>query len=96
MTETFEFISTRDGGQFDLYYNTEKAGEITFQWDGERRMAIDHTEVFEGFNGKGIGKKLVQHCVHYAREKGYQIKTICPFAAKVFDVEETYNDLRYY
>lgn len=96
MTETFELITTPEGGKFDLYYNSEKAGEITFQWDGDHQIAIDHTEVFEGFNGKGIGKKLVAQCVNYAIEKDYRIKTICPFAAKVFDGEEAYQEIRYF
>lgn len=95
MTETFVFINTEIGGQFDMLENNIRAGEITFKWDGDHRIAIDHTEVFDGFNGKGIGKKLVLHCVQFAREKGYRIKTICPFAAKVFDETEDFKDIRY-
>lgn len=95
-TDTFVLVDTATGGKFDLLLNQKNAGEITFVWEGENRIAIDHTEVFEGFNGKGIGKKLVHHAVEYAREKGYKIKTICPFAAKVFDQEKAYEDVRYF
>lgn len=96
MIETFEWISTDTGGKFELFYSGEKAGEISFQWEGPNQMAIDHTEVFEGFSGKGIGKKLVKYSVDFAREKGCLIKTICPFAAKVFDETEAYKAIQYY
>ena len=95
MSSIFQSISSPEGGGFTLIIGKEKAGEVTYKWEGENRIAIDHTEVFEGFNGQGIGKKLIHHVVEFAREKGYKIKTICPFAAKVFDQETAYADLRY-
>ncbi len=95
MEINFELTTSREGGRFTLLIDNQKAGEVTYKWEEQDQIAIDHTEVFEGFNGQGIGKKLIQHVVEYAREKGYKIKTICPFAAKVFDQETAYADIRY-
>ena len=52
-----------------------------------------NTEVNEGNNGKGFGKKMVAKAVEFAREKNIKIIPLCPFAKKVFDKTPEFRDV---
>ncbi len=66
---------------------------MTFVFAGNDKIIIDHTEVNEGNNGKGFGKKMVAKAVEYAREKNIKIIPLCPFAKKVFDKTPEIRDV---
>jgi uncharacterized protein len=66
---------------------------MTYTWAGDSKFIIDHTEVNEGFNGKGVGKKLVLAAVDYARANNVKIIPLCPFAKSVFDKTEEIRDV---
>jgi uncharacterized protein len=57
------------------------------------KMIIEHTEVDESLNGKGIGKQLVATGVEYARLHQLKIIPLCPFAKSIFDRVEAYRDI---
>ena len=67
-------------GDFEIYEDGEKAGEMTYTWAGTDKFIIDHTGVDEPFNGKGYAKQLVYAGVEYAREKGIKEIPLCPYA----------------
>jgi predicted GNAT family acetyltransferase len=81
-------------GRFVLYQNDEFAGEMTYVWAGTSRFIIDHTGVEESFNGRGLGKQLVMKAVEYARDNALKILPLCPFAKKVFDKDDSIQDVR--
>lgn len=64
--------------------NGEKAGEMTYSIPNSDFIIIDHTEVEEDFNGKGVGKKLLYKIVEIARDKELKILPLCPFAHAMF------------
>uniref|UniRef100_UPI003F4EE812 GNAT family N-acetyltransferase n=1 Tax=Flavobacterium ovatum TaxID=1928857 RepID=UPI003F4EE812 len=64
---------------------------MTFVYAGTGKFIIDHTEINLSYNGKGLGKKLVEHAVSFALKKGYTIVPLCPFAKKVFDKTPEYR-----
>lgn len=82
-------------GRFVIYENEEEAGEMTYTWAGENKFIIDHTGVQERFGGKGYGKQLVMKSVEFAREKEIKILPLCPYAKKVFDSDNSLNDVRF-
>jgi predicted GNAT family acetyltransferase len=90
-------IMNRDDGHRGKFF-TEKDGkilaEMTYVWAG-KKFIIDHTEVSEELAGMGIGKKLVHKAVEMAREKSVKILPLCPFAKKVFDKTEEYQDVMF-
>ena len=43
-------------------------------------MVITHTLTYEGNEGKGIGKLLVQAAVEYAQQQQLKIVPLCSFA----------------
>ena len=80
-------------GYFYILVDGKQEGKMTFVFAGPDKIIIDHTEVNEGNNGKGFGKKMVAKAVEYAREKGIKIIPLCPFAKKVFDKTPEFRDV---
>ncbi|WP_268848840.1 GNAT family N-acetyltransferase [Flavobacterium aestivum] len=80
-------------GFFHIDVNGKTEAKMTFVFAGPDKIIIDHTEVNEGNNGKGYGKKLVAKAVEYAREKNIKIIPLCPFAKKVFDKTPEFKDV---
>ncbi|WDT68568.1 GNAT family N-acetyltransferase [Cloacibacterium sp. TD35] len=89
-------IQHQDNGKKGVFFieeNGEIIAEMTYVWSGEDKIIIDHTEVSEKLGGKGIGKQLVHKAVEMAREKHIKILPLCPFAKRVFDKIEEYQDV---
>lgn len=78
-------INDERKGYFEALEDGKQAGMMTYTWAGDSKFIIDHTEVNEEFNGKGVGKKLVMAAVDYARTNNIKIIPLCPFAKSVFD-----------
>lgn len=83
MTITQRLLGTK--GFFIATVDEKEAGVMSYTQAGSDLFIIDHTEVHEGFEGKGVGKKLVLAAVAHAREKGMRIMPLCTFAKSVFD-----------
>ncbi len=81
-------------GRFVLFENDEQAGELTYRRVGKTKFIIDHTGVDEKFGGKGFGYQLVMESVEYARKNNLKIIPLCPFAKRVFDKNESLQDVR--
>ena len=69
-------------GSFYVEENGKRIAELAYTWRGKYLLSIDHTEVDEILEGKGVGSALVEHIVSFAREKGIKIKLYCAFAKK--------------
>ena len=78
-----------------FYYDEEgkRIAEMTYEWNGNMIININHTEVHEELKGKGVGKLLVERAVEFAREKGLKITATCQFAKKVLGEDEQYKDV---
>ncbi len=70
-------------GKFFVELDGKTEAVMTYVYDGEN-MIINHTEVNDVFKGQGVGYKLVDAAVNFARQKGIKIKPLCPFANAVF------------
>ncbi|MDI9308680.1 MAG: GNAT family N-acetyltransferase [Limnohabitans sp.] len=80
-------------GTFYIEIAGKQEAMMTFVFAGDEKIIIDHTEVNEGNNGKGFGKKMVTAAVEYAHEKGITILPLCPFAKSVFDKVPEFRDV---
>jgi len=81
-----EIKKERNGEKLIFYIeeNNKRVAEIVNRMPGADRIIIEHTEVSDVLRGKGIGKKLVDHVVAYARENELRIVPMCSFARSVF------------
>ena len=66
----------------------KRAGAVT-----PERMIIDHTRVFEGFEGKGIARQLVLAAVDFARANNRRITPVCSYAQAVLTRTDEYKDV---
>lgn len=78
-------------GEWTAMEGGVKAGEMTYVWAGEDKFIIEHTIGNPDF--KGVGMKLLDKAVAYARENNKKIIPLCPFAKKMFDRKEDIRDV---
>ena len=82
------------GGSFLAVEGDRTVGEMTYVWAGNNHFIVDHTEVINQYEGQGVGKKMVEKAVEFAREKNCTITPLCPYAQYIFDKTPAYNDVR--
>lgn len=82
-------------GEFYYEIDGSKLGLMTYSYAGSDKIIIDHTEVDESLKGQGVGYKLVEAAVVFARENNLKIMPLCPFANAVFRKRSEYNDVRF-
>lgn len=80
------------GGRYVTIVDGHEA-EMTYSRAGETRIIIDHTGVPRELGGRGIGKALVKAAVEDAREEGFKIIPLCPFAKAVLDKTPEWQDV---
>ena len=91
---TIKHTETERNGRFEAWFDDVQVGELTYQRTTLERMIIDHTRVFEGFEGKGIARQLVMATVDFARQNGRTIVPICSYARNVLTRTDEYMDIR--
>jgi predicted GNAT family acetyltransferase len=67
--------------------------EMVYTMAPPNKMVIEHTEVDESLEGKGVGKQLVYTAVEYARNHNLKIVPLCSFAKAVLDKETEWHDV---
>ena len=80
-------------GEFSANYDNDNAGVLQYDWKNENTFNILHTEVKDGFEGKGIGKHLVSAAVDYARKEEKKIEATCTFAHSVLTKDASVHDI---
>ncbi|MET0752609.1 MAG: GNAT family N-acetyltransferase [Pyrinomonadaceae bacterium] len=83
----------KNKGAFYIEEDGEWVAEMTYKREGLRKIVIDHTEVDEALRNKGVGKRMVEAAVKYARKNNLLIKPTCPFVKKVMEASEDYEDV---
>lgn len=99
---TFQHKETEKGGVFEAWLQaTEEGactepmqvGEMTYQRPTPERMIIDHTRVYDGFEGRGIARQMVLAAVNFARANNRKIIPVCSYARAVLTRTEEYKDI---
>ena len=70
-----------------------QVGEMTYQRPTPQRMIIDHTRVFEGFEGRGIARQMVLAAVNFARANNRHIIPVCSYAQAFLTRTDEYKDI---
>lgn len=81
------------GGVFQAIEDGRRIGEMSYFWKDDHTFAIDHTGVVTSFEGRGVGKGMVNAAVKFARENDYKIVPICPFVAAMFKRDPSIRDV---
>jgi predicted GNAT family acetyltransferase len=80
-------------GSFFLEEDGKRVAEMTYVWAGSDLFIVEHTEVDESLEGRGVGKQLVQQAVAFAREKNVKLLPLCPFTKAMIDKTPAYQDV---
>ena len=80
-------------GWFRAVESGDIIGTVTYQWTNDKLLEIDHTEVDQDREGEGIGSKLIEAVVNFAREKDVKIKPVCKFAKAILEGKEGMEDV---
>ena len=70
-----------------------QVGEMTCQRPTPQRIIIDHTYVFDGFEGRGIARQMVLAAVDFARSNNRRIIPICSYARALLTRKDEYKDI---
>jgi predicted GNAT family acetyltransferase len=68
-----------DKRRYELWLAGERAGELVYRDRGGNVLAFLHTEIFPGFEGRGLGSVLVAGALDDARDRGFRVVPLCPF-----------------
>lgn len=99
---TIQHKETEKSGVFEaLMQSTEEGactdpvqvGEMTYQRPTPQRMIIDHTRVFDGFEGKGIARQMVLAAADFARANNRKISPVCSYAQAFLTRTDEYKDI---
>ena len=99
---TIQHQETEKSGVFEAWIRaTEEGactepvqvGEMTYQRPTPQRMIIDHTRVFEGFEGRGIARQMVLAAVDFARADNRHIIPVCSYAQAFLTRTNEYKDI---
>lgn len=80
-------------GAFYAINQGQQQGELTYQWQGDTTISIDHTWVDPALRGQGVARQLLDAAVAFAREKGIKILPRCSYAVAVFKRDTSLADV---
>ncbi len=83
MTEPTGTIGHKEDGHRGAFVYTvdgRQLGEMTYSRVNDSLVIIDHTQVDPSLSGQGIGRRLLDAAVVWAREHGTKFMATCPFA----------------
>ena len=79
--------------RYELWADGELAGYTQYVLD-RGRIAFLHTEVYESYEGLGLGGRLARAALDDARTKGLVVMPFCPFVAGFIERHiDEYGDL---
>lgn len=80
-------------GTFYFELDGDRRGEMTYSRASPTLIIIDHTEVDHALGGQGIGVRLLEAAVAWARESGTKVMATCPFASAQFARDPSLRDV---
>ena len=90
-----DYTVTREGdsaGAFVLRHEGHRAGRLDYRVSGTV-LEIDYVVVTPRLRGHGLGARLVDAAVAWARETGRTVRPHCSFAARVLRDDAAYHDV---
>lgn len=80
-------------GAFYVDVDGKRVAWMSYSRTSESLVIIDHTEVAPELGGQGLGRRLLEAAVDWARATGTRLMATCPFARAQFDKDPTLRDV---
>jgi uncharacterized protein len=78
--------------RYELLLDGRRIGLLAYR-QREGRIALTHTEVSPGCEGRGFGTRLAAAALDDARRQGLVVVPICPFITRYIERHAEYHDL---
>jgi uncharacterized protein len=78
--------------RYEVSVDGELAGFAVYRDDDGTRV-FTHTEVFDAFEGQGVGSVLARSALDDVRSRGRKLVARCPFIAAYLKRHDEYADL---
>ncbi len=91
--DQIQHSQTATKGRFYLERDGQLLGELTYSRAGDDAAILDHTLVTDLARGTGLGRRLVDDAVAWAREGSIKLIPLCPYARSVFEKDESLADV---
>jgi len=88
-----EHQETDPEGAFYVERDGHRVAEMTYSRFSTSMIRVDHTEVDASLAGQGIGRRLLDGLVQWARATGTKVVPLCPFAKGQFDQDPSIRDV---
>jgi predicted GNAT family acetyltransferase len=80
-------------GAFYVEQDGKRLAEMTYSRANASLVIIDHTEVSASLRGEGVGRRLLDAAVDWARATQTKLRATCPFASAQFDKDPSIRDV---
>jgi hypothetical protein len=81
-----------DRTRYEVTLDGQLAGFAEYR-DVDGARVFTHTEIFDAFEGKGVGSALAQGALEAVRAGGGRLVALCPFVAAHIERHPEYADL---
>ena len=90
----YENNRSGNGGVLTLNKEDEEVGRLTYTiFPDENKLVISYVLVHSKFEGKGMGKYLVEEGIKFARENNWKVYPHCSYARSVMNRMKDVDDI---
>ena len=93
MENPTQHYETGSKGAFFIENDGRRLAEMTYSRANPTLIIVDHTDVDPSLSGQGVGRKLLDALVSWARATGTKVIALCPFAKAQFDKDPSIRDV---
>lgn len=94
VTETIEHDEQAQRGAFYIARNSVRIAEMTYWRSAPEVVTIDHTEVAPELRHHGIGGRLIDAAIAWARATDTKLRATCPFVVARFAEDPATRDVQ--
>ncbi len=81
-----------DSHRYVVRIDGRRAGLLQYRLHPES-IELVHTEIYEEFEGRGLGSQLISFALKDAQERGLTVLPVCPFVNDYIQRHRQYVDL---
>lgn len=85
-------VDADERSRFEVIVDGELAGVCEYVLRGDL-LNLVHTEVYDGYEGRGLAGRLARTALESARERGLRVRPTCPYIASYLEKHPEYGDL---
>ena len=90
----YENNRSGNGGVITLNKEEDEVGRLTYTiFPDENKLVISYVLVHSKFEGKGMGKYLVEEGIKFARENNWKVYPHCSYARSVMNRMKDVDDI---